>query len=101
MEELEAYVYNYCFVLYSILYDGSIMILELRERGKGYFEKYLKKFFGNLTLGKGNEIYITATIWFYYSKLSIQVKKYSRTVLSTYLWQKAVYFPIKDCNQNL
>ena len=44
-EELEAYVYNKCFILYSILYDDLRKIIKLLEGA--YFEKYFKKSFGD------------------------------------------------------
>ena len=34
LEELEAYVYNKCFMLYSVLYDDLRKILELLGRVK-------------------------------------------------------------------
>ena len=44
LEELEAYVFNKLFELYSILYDGWRKILEFLGRG-GFFEKnILRKF---------------------------------------------------------
>ena len=37
---LEAYDYNKCFVLYSVLYDAWKIILELLGRGGAHFQKY-------------------------------------------------------------
>ena len=53
LEELESFVYNKCFELYSILFDGWRIVLELL--GEGYFEKIFYENFwkSNPIDGKG------------------------------------------------